>query len=241
MNTVRNVLAGCTILATAPSGICATLGELIDKYPQPVCANVIPLSYLPYPSGASPAMSRLSFIQGYVGLRRYPSSNPYVQNLTVPRGAAVELRPQLEPGGNGTDGEWLQIYFNGKLSSVLMKRSTFKYFASARVASTTGTSPYNTSYLFLSDFQIRAIDFAEYSTEGTALRNRVASPMEVRSNVVGPGSVQLGILAAPLPAAVNNISVDFYTVGTWYHEVNGKQYCGKGLRYFDYSMRVDAR
>jgi hypothetical protein len=230
--SVRLVATAATLLAAcSPAAYAATLGELIDSFPEPICARVVPLNYETYPSGNAPAISRMNGIEGYQGLRKFPSTDAYVTNLTVPAGTMVELRPQLEPGGNAVDGERLQSYLGGSLGWVTMKRETFRYFTSARAHN-------NGLFYLLSDFQMQQVTPQQFTDEGVALRSRRAAQMEVRTDIQGRGRVQLGIHAGPLPSGTTFLQVDYYTVGHWFKEVNGVQYCGKGLRYFDYAMKV---
>lgn len=241
---IRMLLAASAVMCCLfhSAAYALLLGQVVNDYPAPVCAQALPFTYDSYPMKTNTVgVDTMSAIDGYTGLRLNDGTNqPYVTNLTARSGAWIDLSPQLETGGNMAGGNHrLLANIGGKIVWVTMQASTMRYYAAARAMQQPASN--QAIYYYYVDNQLLSnIPPAQYANEGDALQYRRVMPLQLNPQISGRGSLSVQLYGMAMPNGYNNILVDYYTIGTWFYTspTTGVQYCGKGMRYYSYAMKA---
>ncbi|QDQ28208.1 hypothetical protein FNU76_18670 [Chitinimonas arctica] len=238
MQSTNHVMA---VLISTIAGMAqaATLGQVIDSFPQPQCANVLPMVLT---MGDTPTSPSFVWGQQWTGTGapafrtlNAGSNTAYTPGLDATSNQPVEIRPQLQNGGDVINGGiGLNGYIDGQfVNNITMLAPTQRHYLSARLWEMNPAAPWSVkTYMQFNG----TLGFETVSDAEPPLRDRKVKELQYFPQFNGyPGAYQETVFSGFLAKGTYFLTTDFYTIGHWFSTVKGKSYCGKGFRNRIYS------
>ncbi|MGQ5524026.1 hypothetical protein ACUHMQ_12300 [Chitinimonas sp. PSY-7] len=227
---------------TAGTAHALTMGQVIDSFPQPNCANVLPIT---------PDLMAKPLPQNYMGTYEFGtfdvpaafrtlSGQPgYSKKLDAFSTQVIEIRPQLQSGGDRSyGGVTVRGPIDGQyVDNGVMSIESQRQYVGGLVRKTDAVFTAPESY-----YQFDGNLALESTSWSPPLRDMNVKELQYFPQYVPdlrygglPGALQETLFMGYLPKGQYYLTTYRYSIGHWFATVNGRQYCGKGLQVRRYS------